>query len=72
MGDGIDRDVHMGHLTGGVHTGVRATGGARHHRRAEHGGERLVDHPGHRALTDLHGPAREIGAVVGYVEPQAY
>ena len=66
----IDRHVDVGHLPGGVHARVGAPGRPQPHRRAEDGRQRLVEHAGDRALAGLSRPAREIGSVVGDVEPK--
>ena len=61
------------HLTGRVHPGIGAPG----HRetelviRTDEPPQRLHQLAGHRAPGGLHGPARELPAVVGDVQPQA-
>ncbi|BBG04614.1 hypothetical protein PSA01_27130 [Pseudonocardia saturnea] len=59
----------MGDLAGRVHPGVGASGHGQPQRHPQHGGQRIGEHPLHRAPVGLRGPAGEVGAVVGDVQP---
>ena len=57
-------------LPGGVHAGVGAAGHREHDRPPQHGGQRTDQDARDRAPAGLDGPAGEVGAVVGDVEPE--
>ncbi len=66
----IHRHVDMCDLTGGVHAGVGASGRPQLHPGAKHRRQSVVEHTGHGALPGLRRPARELGSVVGDIEPK--
>ncbi len=63
------RDVEMRYLARGMYARVGAPGGVQRDRLAHDRRECLTQHPGDRALVDLSGPSREIGSVIGNIEP---
>ena len=68
MGQGLGGYIDVGHLAGGMHAGVGASGREQPNRNPEDRRERFVEHTGDGAMTLLGGPAAEIGSVVGDVE----
>ena len=69
--DGVDvgGQVRGGDLPGGVHAGVGPPGHRQRDGYPQDHGQRIGEHPGHGAPPGLGGPAGEVGAVVGDVEP---
>ena len=61
----------MRYLTGGVDTGVGSTGNGQLNRASKHRSQLVFDLTAHGAQIGLAGPTREVGAVVGDVEPQS-
>jgi hypothetical protein len=70
IGQGVDWNVGMGDLPGGMHAGVGAPRRAYPHRRPEHRRKCVLQEAGDGALTRLSRPAHEIGSVVSDIEPK--